>query len=233
MCVYIVGRVTQPFDVTRTHHPTSQSSETTKINMTLYYSLVFLLLVSEMVIFGILILPIPFTWRRRMFTFISTNPLVARAQYGLKVTFIGVLILFIDSVNRVYRVAQESEDAKGEAVAGHGRAELQARKFYSQRNMYLCGFTIFLSVILNRTYGLIVEVLNLEEKMRNVESGSTKDTQSELVQRDEIEKLKDELRRKNVDLDTLMKQSDGLSREYDRLGDQVNSSSPAGFKKDN
>ncbi len=43
---------------------------------------------------------------------------------------------------------------------------MQARKFYSQRNMYLCGFTLFLSLILNRTYTMILEVLRLEEKLK-------------------------------------------------------------------
>jgi hypothetical protein len=42
-----------------------------------------------------------------MDSFISENPLVAKLQYGLKITFIFILILFIDSVNRVYRVQVE------------------------------------------------------------------------------------------------------------------------------
>jgi len=66
----------------------------------------------------------PFTWKRKLFTFISESPLVAKLQYGMKVgneviqlfraslmalqiTFIFILILFIDSVNRVYRVQLE------------------------------------------------------------------------------------------------------------------------------
>lgn len=40
-------------------------------------------------------------------SFISENPLVAKVQYGMKITFIFILILFIDSVNRVYRVQLE------------------------------------------------------------------------------------------------------------------------------
>lgn len=40
-------------------------------------------------------------------SFISENPLVAKLQYGLKITFIFILILFLDSVNRVYRVQVE------------------------------------------------------------------------------------------------------------------------------
>ncbi|TVY18924.1 hypothetical protein LARI1_G003745 [Lachnellula arida] len=39
--------------------------------MTLYYSLVFLLLVAEMALFMLLIVPLPFTIRRKMFTFMS------------------------------------------------------------------------------------------------------------------------------------------------------------------
>lgn len=37
----------------------------------------------------------------------SESPLVAKLQYGMKITFIFILILFIDSVNRVYRVQVE------------------------------------------------------------------------------------------------------------------------------
>ncbi|KAG4412835.1 hypothetical protein IFR04_014043, partial [Cadophora malorum] len=78
--------------------------------MTLYYSLVFLLLVAEMTLFMLLIVPLPFTIRRKMFTFISESPIVAKLQYGMKITFIFILILFIDSVNRVYRVQLELAD---------------------------------------------------------------------------------------------------------------------------
>jgi uncharacterized membrane protein (UPF0127 family) len=40
-------------------------------------------------------------------SFISENPIVAKIQYWMKITFIFILILFIDSVNRVYRVQVE------------------------------------------------------------------------------------------------------------------------------
>ena len=44
-----------------------------------------MLLVTEMVIFMSLIVPLPFTWRRKLFTFISESPLIAKLQYGMKV----------------------------------------------------------------------------------------------------------------------------------------------------
>ncbi|KAK3943701.1 endoplasmic reticulum transmembrane protein 3 [Diplogelasinospora grovesii] len=198
--------------------------------MTLYYTLVFMLLVAEMALFMLLIVPLPFTVRRKMFAFISENPLIAKLQYGLKITFIFILILFIDSVNRVYRVqvelaaATESAGNAGSAIMGHERLEVQARKFYSERNMYLCGFTLFLSLILNRTYVMILEVLRLEEKIKIYEGTDKNTKQQEKLavagEPGEIARLKKELARKDEDLKTLKEQSAGLTREYHALSDK-------------
>ncbi|KAL1903600.1 Endoplasmic reticulum transmembrane protein 3 [Sporothrix stenoceras] len=209
--------------------------------MTLYYTLVFMLLMAEMSLFVVLIVPLPFNLKRKIFTFLSENPIVAKIQYGMKITFIFILILFIDSVNRVYRVQIElglsSENgANGAAIIGRDRLEVQARKFYSQRNMYLCGFTLFLSLILNRTYTMILEVLRLEEKMKKYE-GTEKDTkQSEKLTQAgdfaEIGKLKKELAKKDRDIETLKKQASGLQREYDDLCEKYGATqAPAGPKK--
>ncbi|KAF7197634.1 hypothetical protein HII31_01040 [Pseudocercospora fuligena] len=202
--------------------------------MTLYYSLVFALLVFEMTVFMSLIIPLPFTIKRKLFTFISENPLIAKLQYGLKITFIFILILFIDSVNRVYRVQVELAQAKYQggaagvaAVAGSERMEVQARKFYSQRNMYLCGFTLFLSLILNRTYIMILDTLRLEEEVKNLKGENPGKTSSGLGQAGElgeISELKKQLKKKDVEIETLKKQAQGLSNEYNRLGDQVSGS---------
>jgi hypothetical protein len=53
--------------------------------LTFVFIQVFLLLVTEMLIFCALIVPLPFTWRRKLFTFISESPIVAKLQYGMKV----------------------------------------------------------------------------------------------------------------------------------------------------
>jgi len=164
-----------------------------------------------------------------MFTFISESPLVAKLQYGMKITFIFILILFIDSVNRVYRVqvelAESNKSQGGAAVLGHERMEVQARKFYSQRNMYLCGFTLFLSLILNRTYIMILDVLRLEEKVKKYEGDpKASGKQSEKLENagsvGEIGRLKKELAAKDRDLENLKKQAEGLNKEYGSLSDK-------------
>ena len=105
--------------------------------------------------------------------------------------------------------------------------EVQARKFYSQRNMYLCGFTLFLSLILNRTYIMILDTLRLEEEVKNLKGESPGKTSSGLGQAGElgeISELKKQLKKKDVEIETLKKQAQGLSNEYNRLGDQVSGS---------
>ncbi|EAW07353.1 putative BAP31 domain protein [Aspergillus clavatus NRRL 1] len=196
-----------------------------------------------MVVFMGLIVPLPFTIKRKLFTFISESPIVAKLQYGLKITFIFILILFIDSVNRVYRVQLElasfsrEGNPMGAAALGTDRMEVQARKFYSQRNMYLCGFTLFLSLILNRTYTMILEVLRLEDRVKHLEGDKRaggKDS-ARLAQAGdigEIGRLREELEAKNRDIETLKKQCEGLTREYHSLGDKVAGTTTDGSKKD-
>lgn len=105
--------------------------------------------------------------------------------------------------------------------------EVQARKFYSQRNMYLCGFTLFLSLILNRTYTMILDVLRLEEENRRmkgdpaVSKGKSAGGLQNAGDSGEIGKLKREIAAKDRDIETLKKQAQNLSNEYNRLGDQV------------
>ncbi|KAK5992769.1 hypothetical protein PT974_06185 [Cladobotryum mycophilum] len=192
---------------------------------------VFGLLMFEMSLFMLLLVPLPFTIKRRIFTFISENPLIAKIQYWMKITFVFILILFIDSVNRVYRVqlevmAAHEQAAKGSptAVMGAERLEVQARKFYSQRNMYLCGFTLFLSLILNRTYVMILEVMRLEDKVRAYEGTNKNTKESEKLavagKPGEIAGLREELKKKEVDLQTLKKQSEQLHKAYDELSDK-------------
>jgi len=102
---------------------------------------------------------------------------------------------------------------------GPERMEVQARKFYSQRNMYLCGFTLFLSLILNRTYALILDVLRLEEAVTNLRKESNKNAASGNAVA-EVSSLKKELEKKDREVEVLKKQAEGLAREYGELSDR-------------
>ena len=108
--------------------------------------------------------------------------------------------------------------------------EVQARKFYSQRNMYLCGFTLFLSLILNRTYVMILDVLRLEEELKTYR-GHPDVKKGKSIQNaggpGEVGALKEELRKKDLDMENLKKQVEGMQREYNRMGDEVSGTAAA------
>jgi B-cell receptor-associated protein 31 len=120
-------------------------------------------------------------------------------------------------------------------MGGSERMEVQARKFYSQRNMYLCGFTLFLSLILNRTYVMILDVLRLEEEVKTLKGDpATKDKSASLQNvggAGEVGKLKEELAQKDRDMENLKKQVESMQKEYNRMGDEVSGSSAGTSRK--
>jgi Tfp pilus assembly protein PilO len=92
------------------------------------------------------------------------------------------------------------------------RSEIQARKFYAQRNLYLTGFTLFQTLIVTRTYNLVYELLNLKDEVRSNGAHSTSN--------EEVTKLKAELTEKTENLEILKKQAESLRRDYDQLSEE-------------
>jgi B-cell receptor-associated protein 31 len=214
-----------------------------------------------MVIFMGLVMPMPFTIKRKLFTFVSESPLVAKLQYGLKVNTsmrcdplytngrIDYVHLHSDSLRRQrkprlpssarsLRCTQEPEVGRpfptlnctllttisSEVMGGSARSDYQARKFYAQRNMYLCGFTLFLSLILNRTYVMILDTLRLEDEVKrlsgdNSAGGKESAKLAQAGKMNEIGNLKKKLAEKERDIEILKKQGDGFQQEYNRLSD--------------
>ncbi|EMR10879.1 hypothetical protein PNEG_01025 [Pneumocystis murina B123] len=176
--------------------------------MTLYYSLVFTLLVIQMVLFCFLILPLPKRLKRRLFTFISTSWFIAKIRYISKIIFIFILVLFFDSVNRVFRTVEEAKLGTSGSLRDAYRSDIQARKFYSQRNMYLCGFTLFLSLIIDRVYALTLQVLKYEELVNTIKTQSDEHVKSKAL----VEEIT-ELKKRIVEKD---KEFHELSERYSR-----------------
>jgi len=199
--------------------------------MTIYYTLTFLLLTAEMATFCVLVSPLPYAVKKRLFRFLSESPIVAKIAYGLKISFIFVGILFIDAVQRMLRVTAETEQAK---TGGQGMQDIRtetnyaARKFYAQRNTYLTGFCLFLSLVLTRTFYIILDLIHTQEeyaKLKSQTASSSKNAISSADQNKQITDLKKRLaaaEAKERDFDTLKKQSKQQAAEYDRLATELN-----------
>lgn len=195
---------------------------------------VFLLLVIEMASFLFLVMPLPRTMRRQVVQLVSRTYLASKIALSLRFTFAFILILFVDSVNRVYRVQYELNEFRDSRTMSMERSEIQARKFYAQRNMYLCGFTLFLSLILNRTYHLVVDLMAAHDKIDGLTSSSDATVKNNVLSAEkdkQLQQLKEELKRKDNDLSTLKKQCENLTQEYHAMSDRVNAGGPTTDKK--
>ncbi|KAG0047254.1 hypothetical protein BGZ83_007659 [Gryganskiella cystojenkinii] len=198
--------------------------------MSLPYTMVFTLLMAEMITFIFLILPLPFKWRRGMLNFMATSKVMANVQYVMKIVFVFVFILFLDSLKRVMRVEEKFENVHPSDP--HARSTLAANRFYAQRNMYLTGFTLFLSLILNRTFVLILDLLKSEERMEVIKKQAAQQSKEYERVSESEKKLQKELKDLNEiaashtsvakDLENLKKQANQQQKEYLRMADENN-----------
>ncbi|GAA5839100.1 hypothetical protein JCM9279_002596 [Rhodotorula babjevae] len=137
-----------------------------------FYNLIsFAILTLELVTFLVVIFPLPFAWRRAMFKAIAESHIIARLQYGLKITFIFIAVLFADAVNQMLKIHRERE-ALATSPAGvaatpdmRAQADYRSRKFLSERNFYLHGSCLVLSLILSRTYSLVLDLIRAQEEL--------------------------------------------------------------------
>ncbi|KAG9045216.1 hypothetical protein FS837_006804 [Tulasnella sp. UAMH 9824] len=136
----------------------------------------------------------PFAARKKILTFLSTSPVVAKIAYGLKIAFVFVAVLFVDALQRVLRVTAESDLARQTGVhVGNAETSHAAKKFYAQRNLYLTAFTLFLSPLLTRTYYILLDYIHTQdeyaklkvrfEDLSNTTAGAPSDAVAELQKR--------------------------------------------------
>jgi len=95
---------------------------------------------------------------------------------------------------------------------------MAARKFYAQRNVYLTGFCLFLSLVLTRTFYITLDLLQTQEQYAKLKkAGGSSEDQSK-----EIANLKKQLEQTKRDNDIVKKQASQNYAEYDRLATELN-----------
>jgi len=192
-----------------------------------------MLLAAEMVTFCVLVAPLPYAIKKRMFSFLSESKIVAKIAYGLKISFIFVAILFADALQRMFRVTAEADMAKqnkgGMTPDIRTDTSIAARKFYAQRNTYLTGFCLFLSLVLTRTFYIILDLIHAQEEYAKLKKatdstsgtsgGQSQDQAKEIVS---LKKRLEEAKERTRDFDILKKQAAQNNAEYNRLATELN-----------
>lgn len=185
--------------------------------MSLYYSLVFVILVIEIGIFSVLALPIPTKFRKPL-TLILLKPFENEiVQVTIKCILGFILLLFLDTINKVYNIDKElmaasNANAKGGGVYSQDRIEVLSRKFFAQRNMYLTGMTLFLTFTVVRTFNLVQELLQLKDKYHK-ESPKFDTKSEEKVNSDIKESLLEQIKEKELEIARLKEKAEALQNE--------------------
>jgi len=203
--------------------------------MSLTWSLIAGFLYTEVVIVLLLVLPLfsASKWNRLFKSrFLAAFAKQAQIYFYL---VLGVLVIFLlEAIREMRKYSSVEEETTLTLGMQHSM-----RLFRAQRNFYISGFAIFLSLVIRRLIILISQQANLiansEASMRQAQSASAaarnllseKKTEGDSkVDEDKealqtvIKTLQDELKREIKDKEALKSQAESLHREYDRLTDE-------------
>jgi len=160
------------------------------------------------------------------------------------VVLLAVLVLFF--LDAIREMRKYSSPETTEPAHSHLDAEMQVnmRLFRAQRNFYISGFALFLSLVIRRLVTLISQQASLlaqsEAAMRQAQSATTTaqsllaQNQASMAQNDtneahdkEVTELKEKLAKveealeyERKDKNALKNQAESLSKEYDRLNEE-------------
>jgi len=204
--------------------------------MSLQWTLVAGFLYLEIAVVFILLLPYisPQRWLKLFRSRIlhSLGAQTALYFYGL---FGLLLLLFLDAVREMRKYSTEDYD-----LNVNPKAEMQAhmKLFRAQRNFYISGFALLLSLLIRRIVELISDkavllaqneaamkqatsATSAAQRLMDMDKNKQPDSDKERVKYDtQINNLKEEVIALTKDRDAIKSQAASVSKEYDRLMSQ-------------
>lgn len=213
--------------------------------MSLQWTLIAGFLYIEIVIVLLLVLPVisPRKWN----SFFKSKFLQGIAKQGgiYFLVLLAILVLFLLDAIREMRKYSNAESEAHDHKHLDATMQENMRLFRAQRNFYISGFALFLSLVIRRLVTLISSQAALlaqsEASMRQAESASAaartllnKQGAGETAQNDsneahdkqvtelkkQIKELEEELKLERKDKMAMKEQAKNLSTEYDRLAEE-------------
>lgn len=206
--------------------------------MSIQWTLVASVLYLEIAIVTLLLIPFlrPRTWHK-LFKSKFLHSIESQANLYFTVFIVILILLFLDSIREMRKYSEDLDVDHSRAVG----AELNhsMKLFRAQRNFYIAGIALFLFLVIRRLVTLISSLAQLdiqsEASMKQAKSASEAAAKSMLKggksgDSDDVVSLKAQLKKKDEELskaksseEALKKQSDNLSKEYDRLQAELKS----------
>lgn len=212
--------------------------------MSLQWTLVATFLYTEIAVVIILLLPFisPTRWNaifqsNAIKTFKSTSHYYFRFSVGI------LFLLFVDAIRSVRHYTAPLEAEHGHHDGPLAEMQYHMKLFRGQRNLYICGFALFLVFVIRRLVVLLAEQANLiaqkEAALKQAKSASEAaqalmasgdgksaasgggDAAALRASANEAAKERDEALDKvdslKKQLEALKRQAEGTNKEYDRL----------------
>lgn len=209
--------------------------------MSLQWTLIAGFLYLEIFVTLILVLPVasPQRWTRLLnSSFVKT--LRSQAQWYFFLILVILVLFLLDAIREMRKYSNVESN---EHQHSHLDAEMQTsmRLFRAQRNFYISGFALFLSVVIRRILHLLSTQANLiaqseaalkqaqgaSAAARSILSKDKGDGLSTEAYEKQIKELKESLKsseekynKTKQDRDALKSQAESVTKEYDRLLDE-------------
>lgn len=212
--------------------------------MSLQWTLIAGFLYAEIAVVLLLVLPVasPSRWQK-LFKSRFLQAVTNQASWYFAIILFILVLFLCDAIREMRKYSDPVEADKH----SHLDAEMQThmRLFRAQRNFYISGFALFLSLVIRRLVSLIsqqaVLLAQSEAAIKQAQSATT--TAKTLLQQKgsgevaqnssneahdkEVTELKDKLKsmervlsQEKKDKEAMISQSESIKREYDRLLDE-------------
>ena len=210
--------------------------------MSLQWTLVATFLYTEIAVVIILLLPFisPTRWNA-IFQSNAIKAFKSKSHYYFRFSVAILFLLFVDAIRSVRHYTAPMESEHGHHDGPLAEMQYHMKLFRGQRNLYICGFALFLVFVIRRLVVLLAEQANLiaqkEAALKQAKSasdaaqslmaagdGANKNDAATAELRaslDDAANERDEALGKvetlKKQLEALKRQAEGTNKEYDRL----------------
>lgn len=172
-------------------------------------TIIFGILIIEMVLLSILVLPLPYPVRKKGIDLYGRLRQLSNFNIGVLFGLILLGTQFFDCLTKVFKHENGPYFTFQSQPNNSLKYDQLASMFYAQRNLYITGAVLYLFLSIYTVTTILRKLVQKETDFRNFSSqkGSTEDTEA----------YKKAIKEKEIDIDAMVKQIKGLQRSYDEL----------------
>lgn len=186
--------------------------------MSVYFTLLFCLLIFEMSFIFILVLPLPFRIRKSVVAVYDRAIVNTQSKTAIGILIFLVTLLFVESQKRANtNVLLPHHPAAESNPNGITSTESLATRAYNQRNMYISGFILYFSICIPTIMSIVRKLVKYEIQIR----AKNEKVGSDCEEYNDLKKL---LKEKEASLMALKTQMSNLEKSFDAKVEQTQAS---------